>query len=376
MPDLTADDRASLRTSLVHVLQRRTDAAERTGSGQDLSQAWAELGALGWLGLGVPEQFGGFGYAATVQSILAEESAVRLCPLPLFASIGLSSAIAVATNACGLLDRLVNGATRASVAWASPSGSGRFSDPSNATSVWVDPTGRLRGEKAWVPNVQEVDQLIVVAHDGSELSLWLVDRTERGVQIRACDQIDEARPLSRVRFDVLGERLATGDVADRAMEFARRRASVWVTAEAVGVAREALRIGCEHATQRRQFTRLIGEYQGVSHALAELYADLELSRSALAWSASALDAETCGPATPDADASDAETAIQCALAMALPTAASAAEKAMQVLGGQGMAWESEVHRYYKRALWLATFDGSAGNARHRLADTILGSVAS
>lgn len=365
MPDLAEEDSASLRASVVGFLQQRTDTAAQTP--EDLTQAWAELGELGWLGLGVPEHAGGLGYGAAVQSILAEESAARLCPLPLFASIGLSSAIAVATNAANLLDRLVTGATRASVAWASPSGSGRFSDPSNAASVRVDTTGRLRGEKAWVPYAHEVDQLIVVAHnDDSELSLWLVDRADPGVEILACEQIDEARPLSRVRFDVLGERLATVDVAHRALEFARRRVSVWVTAEAVGIAREALRIGCEHATQRRQFDRVIGEYQGVSHALAEHYADLELSRSALAWSAAALDADT----------SAAETAIQSALAMALPTAISGAEKAIQILGGQGMAWESQIHWYYKRALSLATFDGSARYARRRLADTIFGSLAS
>lgn len=362
--DLAEDDSASLRASALGFLQQPTLAAQTQA---DLARAWAELGELGWLGLGVPEHAGGLGYGAAVQSILAEESAVRLSPLPLFASIGLSTAIAVATNATNFLDLLVTGATRASIAWASPSGSGRFSDPGNAASVRVDTTGRLRGEKAWVPNAHQVDQLIVLAHnDNSELSLWLVNRSEPGVEILASEQIDEARPLSRLRFDVAGELLATGDVARRALEFARRRASVWVSAEAVGIARETLRIGCEHATQRRQFDRIIGEYQGVSHALAEAYADLELSRSALAWSAAALDAIS----------SDAETAIQSALAMTLPTAISGAEKAIQILGGQGMAWESQVHRYYKRALSLATFDGSARHARRRLADTLFDSVAS
>jgi len=359
--ELSEDDTKDLRASLMRFLDAHPGPGAGPMLGSELSHTWQELANLGWLGIGIPERLGGLGYGASVQTVLAEESAARLSTLPTFTCLALAAPIAVATSAPTLLDDIVSGSLRVGVAWAAPDGSGRFSDSANAGSVRADPRGRLTGTKAWVPNVDQLDRLIVSAQDGQDLSLWLVDTADPGVQNLPRDQVDASRPLSTVQLDTFGERLATGDRAIAALSAARRRGSVWLCAEAVGIASTMLRSAVEHAKQRRQFGRLIGEYQAVSHALAELYVDLELSRSAVQWAARAVDGEL-----PDVDA-----AVHCAVAMALPTAVSAAEKTLQVYGGIGMAWESDVHWYYKRALALAAFDGSARHARRRLEQTVL-----
>jgi alkylation response protein AidB-like acyl-CoA dehydrogenase len=357
VPELSNEDAQSLRSSTGAFLDKRTgQPGAEVPVGSELAQAWRELTDLGWLALAAPREAGGMGYGAAVHAILAEESATRLNALPLLPALALATPIAVSVGARSMLEDLVSGKLRVGVAWASPEGSGRFSDPANAASVTVGAGGRLRGVKAWVPHVRQLDALIVTAQDGGEESLWLVDLAGSGVEVIPCDQIDVSRPLSTVRLDAAGERLADGSDAVAALELARRHGSAWLCAEAVGIAQAMLRSAVDYAKQRRQFGRLIGEYQAVSHSLAELYVDLELSRSAAHWSAAAL----------DAGEPDSEAAVQCGLAMALPTAVSAAEKALQAFGGIGMAWETHVHWYYKRALALGAFDGSAARARDRL----------
>jgi alkylation response protein AidB-like acyl-CoA dehydrogenase len=158
--------------------------------------------------------------------------------------------------------------------------------------------------------------------------------------------VDPARPLRR---------LPNGGV-----ESPRSRAAL--AAEAVGVAQRALDLGVEHATTRHQFGKPIGQYQGVSHQLADIYTDVELSRSLAYWAAWCV-AE---------DDEHAPIAAAAAKAFATEAAVRGCERSIQVHGGIGFTWEHPLHRYYKRALWLHGFPTTPAQLRGEVADALLG----
>ena len=160
------------------------------------------------------------------------------------------------------------------------------------------------------------------------------------------ETVDSTRPLKRL--------------PNGSDESPRLRAGI--AAEAVGVAQRVLELGIEHATTRMQFGKPIGQYQAVSHQLADTYTDVELSRSLAYWAAWCV-AE---------DDEQAAVAAAAAKAFATDAAVAACERSIQVHGGTGFTWEHPLHRFYKRALWLEGFGTRPSELRLEVADAILG----
>jgi acyl-CoA dehydrogenase len=127
------------------------------------------------------------------------------------------------------------------------------------------------------------------------------------------------------------------------------------------VAQRALDLAVEHARSRTQFDRPIGSYQGVSHRLATSYTALELARS-LAYRAAWCVA---------ADAAETDEAVASAIVSAGTAAVDGCENAIQSMGGMGFTWNHPLHRFYKRAQWIAGFDGFATAHRADLAVLLL-----
>ncbi|MGH3329642.1 MAG: acyl-CoA dehydrogenase family protein, partial [Streptomycetales bacterium] len=116
-----------------------------------------------------------------------------------------------------------------------------------------------------------------------------------------------------------------------------------------------------HARNREQFGRPIGVHQAVSHRLADVYIALEEARSLAYWAAWCVtEGDQAG-----------ERASLAAKAHAGEAAVLACESAIQVHGGIGMTWEHVLHRYYKRARWIAAFEGSAREQRREIAAALL-----
>jgi alkylation response protein AidB-like acyl-CoA dehydrogenase len=160
------------------------------------------------------------------------------------------------------------------------------------------------------------------------------------------ETVDPTRPLKRL--------------PNGSSESPRLRAAI--AAEAVGVAQRALELGIEHARTRMQFGKPIGQYQAVSHQLADTYTDVELARSLAYWAAWCV-AEQDG---------QAPVAAAAAKAFATEAAVAACERSIQVHGGIGFTWEHPLHRYYKRALWLEGFGTRPAQLRLEVADAVLG----
>jgi len=160
------------------------------------------------------------------------------------------------------------------------------------------------------------------------------------------ETVDPTRPLKKL--------------PNSAAESPRLRAAL--AAEAVGIAQRALELGIEHATTRMQFGKPIGQYQAVSHQLADTYTDVELARSLTYWAAWCVAEED----------EQAPVAAAAAKAFATEAAVAACERSIQVHGGIGFTWEHPLHRYYKRALWLEGFGTRPAQLRLEVADALLG----
>jgi alkylation response protein AidB-like acyl-CoA dehydrogenase len=297
-----------------------------SGPGWDPS-VWDSLVRLGWLDddLGLLEH-----------AVLVEEAGYALLPAPYFSTV----ALAWPAN---------DGRSRLTLAWAEAGRPAALLGAEPATAVSAG--GAVSGEKVLVPDGGWVDAFLVSCAGGE---LRLVQAADAEVVPQST--MDTTRRLATVRFDAAPSQPVAADLAEL-----RRRALALAAAEAVGVARRALDVAAGHARTREQFDRPIGTYQAVSHRIADTYAAVQLATSLATWAVWCV-AE---------DDPQAEQACAAAASYAIPAAVQACESAIQVLGGIGMTWEHPIHRFFKRAQWLAAF-ADAPARRRDIAAALLG----
>ena len=143
----------------------------------------------------------------------------------------------------------------------------------------------------------------------------------------------------------------------------RSRSLAILSLEAVGVGTRALELAVAYVKERTQFGRPIGSYQAVSHPLANSYLELELARSLAWWAAWCV-------ANDEPDAAVAAAAAA-AKAEAAEAAVAACERAIQAHGGIGFTWEQVLHRLYKRALGIQSWEASSAQLRAEVASHML-----
>ncbi|MGH3379809.1 MAG: acyl-CoA dehydrogenase family protein [Actinoallomurus sp.] len=300
---------------------------------------WPKLAEMGWLDTEL---------TFLDQAVLYEESGYRPLPAPYLSTTALAAPALDAET----LKRVADGTLRATLAWAEPGRPQGLLDPVTA-SVSGE---RLTGEKVLVPDAETADLFVVVASSG----LYAVDAAEASVTVHGT--IDGTRRVADVRFsDVPARVLASGEEARVLLGKIRDRAYAALALECVGVAQRALDLLVAYAKEREQFGRPIGVYQAVSHKASNVYVQLQEARSLAYWAAWCV-------------SEDDEMARQACLAaksLAGETAVFACENAIQAHGGIGFTWEHVLHRYYKRAQWLAAFDGPARSQRAEVAAYLL-----
>jgi alkylation response protein AidB-like acyl-CoA dehydrogenase len=276
---------------------------------------WVQLAELGWTGASVAEEHGGAGLGFLEEAVLHEAAGSALLHAPLWSTSTLLPFL-----------------------------------PAD------DQAAVASGDASWTlalaPLVPDLDTATHVAVVGGD-TVWELEGAEREVLATS----DESRPLGVVSGGEAGRALFPSEV----LPALRARSLTILALEAVGVAARALELAVAYATEREQFGRRIGTYQAVSHPLASSLAEVELARS-LAWWASWCVAH---------DEADAPVAAAAAKADAADAAVVACERAIQVLGGIGFTWEHVLHRLYKRALWIQSWEASPAQLRAEVADHLL-----
>jgi 3-oxochol-4-en-24-oyl-CoA dehydrogenase len=286
---------------------------------EKLPTFWGNLASTGWLGLHVPEQYGGSGYGLPEVAVIAEEFGRWVAPGPFLPSV-IVSAVLSDIGSPALCERWLPGLADGSLCGAISFG--RLA---------------LGGDVADVFVVARGEDLVVAARN--ELSV--MPRTS----------LDRSRQITEVVVpDGVGEVIAGG--RSRALAIARTLAA----AEAAGVAHAATDMAVAYAKVREQFGRVIGSFMAVKHHCANMRVQAELAVAA-AWDAAEAAAST-GP--------EAEFAAAVAAANALPAATFCSQMNIQVHGGIGYTWEHDAHLYMRRAGSLASLFGPATAAQEDL----------
>jgi len=348
------DDQLALQGSIREFLadrypvERVAEIADRAGWDP---ASWREVAELGWTGISAPEADGGLGMGFLEEMIAFEQLGRAVFPGPFFSSVAL--ALPALAGAPDLRKAVIGGDRAATLA-------GAGEDPRDLT---VRAEGeRLRGASMFVPDLGSCDLVVVAASGDDGPSLWSVDRDGEGVSWEGLPTVDTTRRLGRIELEAAPARLlAAGEEAAGLLDGIRDRALASLAAEAVGVASAALDRSVQYAGSREQFGRPIGVYQAVSHGLADAYVEVESARSLAYWAGWAV----------AGGADEASTAAAAAKAHASEAAVDACERAIQVHGGIGFTWEHPLHRYYRRALWIAAFMGGPAHHRERVAAAVL-----
>ncbi|MGA2836464.1 MAG: acyl-CoA dehydrogenase [Acidimicrobiales bacterium] len=314
--------------------------------GQDhLPDYWEELVELGWLGIHLPEEFGGVGYGLAELAVLLQELGRTLAPGP-FLSTVVASAIINRTGTeeqrLRYLPGLADGSRLGAFGWCG--------------TLTLD-DGRLDGDGGIVIDGGLADTF-VLAVDGD---LVVVERESPGFTVAQGVSLDLTRRSSRVSasaVEVTPEQILPG-AADAALAVAR----LLLAAEAAGGALGCVEQATEYAKQRQQFGRVIGAFQAVKHHCANMLVASELATAAV-WDG--------GRAAADGD-DQLALAAAVALVQAVPAFLANAQLNIQIHGGIGFTWEHDGHLYLRRAATLASLadvDVTAGDVtKHHLAGT-------
>jgi len=329
-----------------HLRQLR-DSKDTTGFSRDLWKAFAEMGFCGLL---VPENFGGSGLGCVEAGVVMEEIGRTLMPSP-FLSTAVLAASAIARGGSEAqksahLPKISNGALLAAL--AVDEGAKHRPLQTSLQAVRAGNGFKLSGAKAFVVDGHTADLLIVAARTGGAagdrngLTLFLVDPKSKGLAVERTVMVD-AHNAARIEFSnvevnadgVLGEVDQGGALLEGVLNIGRGA----VASEMVGLSEEVFGRTVTYLKERKQFGKLIGEFQALQHRAAELYVDIEITRAAVLKALQAL----------DGDFEHAGAAVAVAKAKAGTTATLAVQEGVQMHGGMGMTNQFDIGFFMKRA---------------------------
>jgi alkylation response protein AidB-like acyl-CoA dehydrogenase len=225
---------------------------------------------------------------------------------------------------------------------------------------------QLDGEKDFVLDGHTADQLIVAARtsgkpgDADGITLFLVDGKTAGIARTRTIMVD-SRNAARIRFDkvtvgadaVLGEVDRGGGVLDQVLD----RGRIGLAAEMFGSATEAFERSVKYLKERKQFGVPIGSFQALKHRAAEMFCEIELSKSVVLEALSAIDERR----------NDLPELASLAKARLCDTFFLVSNEGVQMHGGIGMTDEEEIGFFMKRARVAQATFGDAAFHRDRYA---------
>jgi len=310
---------------------------------ESLPTFWSELAELGWLGMHIPEQYGGSGFGLPELVVVTEELGRAVAPGPFLPTVITSTVIATLGSAeqrARLLPGLAGGTAVAAVAFSS--------------EITLR-KGVAHGDAGVALGAGVADLLLIAAG----CDVLVVEATRPGVVIDVPTNLDPTRRSGHVTFNnvsISSEHVISG-AASRALAIGRLLAA----AEAVGGAQDCLDAAVGYAKVREQFGRTIGTFQAIKHHLANMLVGSEAAVSTV-WDASR--------------AADNDEQFQlmagCAATLAIPAYMRNAELNTQVHGGIGFTWEHDAHMHLRRATTLRALFGGNGPAHDVFALTAKG----
>ena len=324
------------------------------GFPEDFHRAVADAG---WLGIAMPQQYGGAGLGITEAALMMQAISES--------GAGFSGASAVHMNIFGLnpvvmfgsdeqkarwLPALIRGEQKACFAVTEPD-AGLDTAKIKTTAQRDGDRYILRGQKIWISTAQVADKMLVLARTGPParrpvdgLSLFYTDLDRRFVEAREIEKMGRKAVDSNLLFieslpvpaqDLVGGEGRGFDCILHGLNPER----ILIAAEAIGLGRAALRRAVDYAKERVVFDRPIGQNQAIQHPLARCWMELEAA-NLMVFKAAALydNGEPCGAESNAAKYLAAEACFR------------ACEQAVLTHGGMGYAKEYHIERYLREAM--------------------------
>ena len=321
---------------------------------------WKEMTTLGWPGILIPEEYGGSNFGITGISVILEECAKTLTPSPLFAT-GVLGAFSITKfgnddQKQNYLPKISDGDLTTALAVDESS----HHNPAD-TEMVAKKDGKkfiLNGKKTFVIDGASADLLIVLARtsgnkgESSGLTLFLVDSNDNGIEKIKLDMAD-SRNYANINFNnvevsdknILGDEETGGETAENILDIGR----IALASEMLGNAEAAFETTLDYLKQRKQFGVLIGSFQALQHRAAEMFCELELTKSSVMAAMKAA----------DEGSNELQRLSSLSKTMAGETLHLVSNEAVQMHGGIGVTDEYDIGFFLKRARVAEQIFGSA-----------------
>ena len=341
------------------------DAKDETGFSREL---WKEMAELGWVGITLPESFGGAGMGIADLAIVLEATGRVLAPEPFLSTLLLGSQVLLEAgneSQQALLSEVASGDKLLALAYQEAQSRYDLNRVTTRAKRQGD-AWRLDGEKVQVLDGHVADLFVVVARtsggdgDAEGISLFLVPSDAKGLDRRRQQRVDSRGAAIVTLSSVeLGSDALVGAEGQGAalLESVVDFATAGLCAEMLGGMQQAFDDMLVYLKEREQFGTVIGSFQGLKHRAARLFIEIEHARSAVMGAARAID-----EGSPDAPLLVSAAKAQCSDAYV-----AVANESIQMHGGVGMTDEYDVGFYLKRARAAEMTFGDAAWHRDRWA---------
>ena len=315
-----------------------------TGHSREL---WQEMAELGWMGLALPEQYGGGGMSFLDLAVLLEEMGRACLPGPFFSTVVLGALPILDAGNEEQKQRYLPGVVRGERVFSLALAEFLLRNP-DGFSMTLEATSEgdnyvIEGTSLFVPDAHIADHLLCVAKTKRENGIAIVVVDARSPHIRhnllkgiggdkLCEVVFDLLPVPRA--DVLGQEDRGRSVANKIVQ----RAAVAKCCEMVGNIQRVLEMTVDYAKERKQFDRPIGSFQVIQHYCADMATDVDGARFSTyqaAWMLS--------------------EGLPCAREVAIAKAwmGEASRRVMdlahQIHGAIGVSMEHDLHFYTRRA---------------------------
>ena len=313
---------------------------------------WAQMVELGWAGIPFPEEHGGLAFGYKGLGVVTEETGRTLAASPLFATVWIGGTIVnlggSEAQKAALLPKVAGGELLLALALEESHRHDPYGVAARAESSGDGYA--ISGAKKFVLDGNVAQKLIVAARTSGSpgerdgISLFLVDSGTSGVAVTRTRMVD-SRNAANIEFEnvavgadaLIGEEGKGADVLDPALDIAR----IGICAEMLGGTEECFERTVQYLKEREQFGVPIGSFQALKHRAANMFCEIELSKSCVLEALTALD-EARDPA---------EIAKLASLAKAKvgETFHTVSREGIQMHGGIGMTDEFDIGFFIKRA---------------------------
>lgn len=335
----------------------------KTEPGYD-ADVWKQVADLGWLGIAIPEEYGGVGLSLAEIAPVMEAMGRAMMAGPFFATMLATQAVlAGGTQAQkkSMLPEIVNGDI-ATLALAESNNDWDLRNISAAGEVDGDVI-RLTGVKRFVADGAAARWIIAsILHNGAP-AFVIIEKSELpSGAFRRETIIDETKRTYELTLDgvsVAQSALFDGDKSRETFERVDLAANLLASAEMAGASAACIDYTIDYLKTRKQFGRAIGSYQALKHPTVDAYVDYEQARSHVYAAAHSFGDQGAG-----------EIAVRMAKAQSLKALTFAADRSIQFHGGFGFTYDCDAQLYRRRAAFHASQFGDAVWQRRRLAQLL------